>query len=97
MEIQTDTRAPKKKFSRGNITDRITPSVITLEITDGITDGQLVGKDGMACNFCCNSLCNTDGYYPSVMLSVYNHQRIISVGDVVGKYGMDGNCSATLC
>jgi hypothetical protein len=31
------------------------------------------------------------------MPSEVNHRRIISVGDAVGKDGMDGNCSATLC
>jgi hypothetical protein len=43
--------AHQKKVSRGNITEGINPSVITLESTDGITDGQSVGNYGMACNF----------------------------------------------
>jgi hypothetical protein len=38
----------QKKVSRGNITDGISPSVISRVITDGITDEKPVGKDGMA-------------------------------------------------
>jgi hypothetical protein len=50
--LQTDTCAPKKQVSRGNITDGINPSAISTVITDGIS----VGNYGMAGN-CLPTLC----------------------------------------
>ena len=93
MVLQTDTRAPKKKVSRGNITDGINPSAISTVRTDGLTNVYSVGNYGMAGN-CLATLCEipTDSIRRQNP-SVFNHRQI----DFVGNYSMAGNCLATLC